>query len=300
LDNSNPNLVSNNENEAGDLSDDAKNLNHEELVQQSIDEVKQLGFNSPAFWQRIEIKTEPLIVPEVLAWAVAEFAKLQDKDNSRRVLQIIYERYNKIIQNAITYNVYMKSTSPDKRAEMRDEITQYSWENLITRLTKAALNDRLFSRFTLTLTMMVKGDCKTVFYQDSGPVAVKTNHVEKLDASGKPYQYQEKVYPARNTQKSWDAPLGQIDTDHEKFTLANSVADSSFEAQMNYDELLDALKSRLTESQLQILLLMADGISNSEIARVVGRDRGTVARHWAEIQRIAQEVLDEKSRPASS
>ncbi|HEX2911030.1 MAG TPA: helix-turn-helix domain-containing protein [Chloroflexia bacterium] len=262
-------------------------------VQQWINEVKELGFNSPAFWSRISYKSEPPVAPEVLVWTFTEFEKAGDPDSARKVIEIIYDRYDRIIQKNVAANCYVKNNSTDKRKELVADITQHTWTELIARLREASLNDKLFIDFERTLIVAIKTYCRNVVRQAGGPVPDKVYKVEKLDASGKPYQTEERKYPARHNQSSWDAPVGQPGFEGEELHFADIVGDAKFDSDLSYDEYLISLKTRLDQNQLEILKMKADELSNAEIARVLGRDRETIARHWAKIVQIAREVLQE-------
>ena len=265
-------------------------------VDQQIEALNSLGLNSPAFWERLDVKAEPPTEPEVLFWAAVQFARSSANDRLQQVFEILYNQYNSIIEDWINKNVYVKYASDDKKTELRVEVSQEIWADLLNSVQTARSDDAHFTNFDKAILYDVRSFCKKVVRRDGGPVTDRIHTVERTDASGRSYQDKEYVRAPANRQHAWDAQVGQASSESHELTFADLIGDTSWqpdklvEPRVNYDALLRALKNRLDEEQIQILLMRADGWNYVQIGQYLGRDRETISRRLAKIQGIARQV----------
>lgn len=245
----------------------------------------------PSFWRIVQSSVPP-VAPEALIWVAQQFYLRRDVAQARQAIEMLYERYGHRVEKLAEHSPYLRSLKKDDRDTLCEEITQRIWMKLLEDVQQPDPGYCMVD-FEETLIWSVRTIARTVARHAGLPVLNPVAQAKSAAGSlaGKTTKPRSKLSP-RAGHRSLDAPIGGIDPDDgTPLTLGAIYPDPRAADAFDRVDFYMTLEAILTSEERQIVILLADQVSQTEIARLLHRDRQTVARRLTTIRKKVEEAL---------
>lgn len=268
--------------------------------------------DSPEFWRVIEENTGGWVVEPELLIRSARALYLQGQHPAvARIFSQLFDRYDPQIQKWASANKWVRGNR-----DYIDDVSGSLWERLhrsvIGKIDKIDWYVRFACAFNEALFAMTQNTASTVVRQAGGgvPIPVKsggnTDVREGTGEGAEAVQQEQQFMPhtgdegspgeqgnankkmsLRQNQQSLYDPATSSGTRGEQVDgrrIIDMIEDVRSQEGYSWVEILNLLKQYLDDFEESMILLLMDGASRSEVARVLNVDRETVKRRIDKIR----------------
>lgn len=268
--------------------------------------------DSPEFWRAIEENADGRVVePELMIRSARALYLQGHRSGVERLFIQLFDRYDPQIQKWASANKWVRG-NPD----YIDDVSGSLWERLhliaIGRIDKVDWYVRFACAFDEALFVMTQNIARTVVRQAGGgvPIPVKkaantdvaqdtgegvaavhqeqhlTPHTDDERASTEQGKANKKMSLRQNQQSLYDPATssGKRGERVDGRRIIDMLEDFKSQEGYSWIEILSLLKQYLDEFEESMILLLMDGASRSEVARVLNVDRETITRRIGKVR----------------